>query len=451
MVAVHVRALAWPDDDQGGPSPGSSLETGSGASLQLGSYRPVLGPLGPLVWGIDGPTEVLERAGAGLPPGAARAEAMAARLRREGVAMTWGESERPGSTANVDQICYEHGRSSVLMARADPDVLPYVQLGSWFNASWKVHLVRRALVSLPGAATLRRLAPRQGMGRRLRADLAFWAGVRDEATPQEWRRFTASSYVVLSYHRLAGERRPGQEQLDIAPRRFDAHMRLLARLGFRPLSVEDVVRFARDPTAVLARRSYLATFDDAFQDNAEPLRRHPEAAPVLFAPTAAVGGAANWTEGEPVLSWDELRALERAGVVVGSHARSHPRLTDLTERDANDELRGSREDLAAHLAHPVAAIAYPHGAHDMAVVRQADDAGFVAGFATAPGRNGAGTHLLCLRRVGIWAQDGRLRFVWKLLTGDYAPGQSRTAGLGWLTLARRARRPDLSTAESAGA
>jgi peptidoglycan/xylan/chitin deacetylase (PgdA/CDA1 family) len=418
-------------------------------SRQLGSYRPVLGPLDPLICELDGPREVLERAGAGLPPGPARAEAMAARLRRDGVAMTWGESERPDSTADMGEFCYRQGRSSVLMARADPGVLPYVQLGSWFNAGWKVRLARRVLVGLP-ATTIRRLVPPRGKGRRLGADLAFWAGVRDEATRLEWRRYTASSYVVLCYHRLAGERRPGQEQLDIAPRRFDAHMRLLARLGYRPLSVEDVVRFAQDPTAVLARRSYLATFDDAFQDNAEPLRRHTDAAPVLFAPTAAVGGAASWTEGEPVLSWDELRSLENAGVVVGSHARTHPRLTDLPEQDTDDELRGSRDDLAAHLAHPAAAIAYPHGAHDVAVVRRADDAGFLAGFTTAPSRNGAGTHPLCLRRVGIWAEDGRLRFVWKLLTGEYAPGQSRTAGRGWLTPVRRAWQPDPSRAGPGG-
>jgi peptidoglycan/xylan/chitin deacetylase (PgdA/CDA1 family) len=444
MVTIHLQAWTWPSLEGGGPGPGSPVETVTVPARQLGGYRPVVGPLDPLVRDLDGPPDVLEKAGTGLPSGPARAEAIAARLRRDGVAMAWGDSGQPKKLGELDAIYYRHGRSSVLMTRADPDVLPYMQLGSWFNASWRVRLIRRVLVG-SGAATLRRLLPRHGLGLRLRADLAFWAGARDQATRLEWRRLTASSYVVLTYHRLAGERRPGQEQLDITPRRFASHVRFLARFGYRPLSVDDVVRFSSDPTAVLPRRSYLATFDDAYRDNGEPLRRHAQAGPVLFAPTAAIGGTAGWTEGEPLLSWDELRALEDAGVVIGSHCRTHPRLTDLATEDAADELRGSRDELAAHLARPAAAIAYPHGAHDVTVVREVRDAGFAIGFTTTPGRNGAGTHPLCLRRVGIWAQDGRLRLAWKLVTGDYAPGQPRTAGLGWLTLARRASRPDPST------
>ena len=198
------------------------------------------------------------------------------------------------------------------------------------------------------------------------------------------------------------------------------------------------------PSALLPRRSYLATFDDAFQDNAKPLRSHARTRPILFAPTAAMGGTATWAAGEPVLSWEELRTLEEAGVLIGSHARSHPRLSQLTNDDMADELEGSRHDLAGHLASPVAAVAYPHGDHDEVVVQKAHEAGFALGFVSLPGRNGAGTHPLCLRRIGIWAEDGPLRFAWKLITGEYAPGQARTEGLGLVTLVRQARRPDQS-------
>jgi hypothetical protein len=68
------------------------------------------------------------------------------------------------------------------------------------------------------------------------ADAAFWAGARAAATGEEWARLTASSYVVLTYHRLAGDRTPGQERLDVDPAMFRRHLRWLRRLGFRPLS-----------------------------------------------------------------------------------------------------------------------------------------------------------------------------------------------------------------------
>lgn len=433
-----MRFRAWASPDAKGAA---ATYDPSGAVLSprrlLGNYRPVLGPLDSLVREVDGPPDTLEPAEAGLPPGAARAEFVAARLRRDDVPTTWGQVEAMPA-AEVDEISYRHGRSSVHMARADPSVLPYVQLGSWFNAGWKLRLVRRILIRAPAAPMLRRLVLRSGVGLRLRSDLAFWSGVRDEATPREWRRFTASSYVVLNYHRLAGERRPGQEQLDIDPRRFAMHMRLLAWLGYHPLLPEELVHFGRERDAVLPRRAYLATFDDAFEDNGGPLRSLAGTTPVLFAPTGAMGATATWAGGEPVLSWEDLRTLEATGVLIGSHTRSHPRLTELTTAAMTVELEGSRHDLAAHLARPVAAIAYPHGDHDTTVVRQAHAAGFSLGFGTLTGRNGAGTHPLCLRRVGIWAQDGPIRFMWKLITGELAPGQTRTGGLGWLSHVRRA-------------
>lgn len=432
---MRLQVSVWPDE--------SSEASPPIARRLLGNYRPVIGPLDPLIRGVEGPPDVVESAGAGLPPGVARAEFVAARLRRDGVMMTSSGVEAM-SASEMEEALREQGRSSVHMARADPSVLPYVQLGSWFNAGWKLRLVRGTLLQAPAAGWLRRFVPQRGIGRRLRADLAFWSGVRDEATSLEWHKLTASSYVVLAYHRLAGEHRPGQEQLDIDPRRFAMHVRLLGWLGYRPLRPEDIVHFGTDSSALLPRRSYLATFDDAFQDNAKPLRSHARTRPILFAPTAAMGGTATWAAGEPVLSWEELRTLEEAGVLIGSHARSHPRLSQLTNDDMADELEGSRHDLAGHLASPVAAVAYPHGDHDEVVVQKAHEAGFALGFVSLPGRNGAGTHPLCLRRIGIWAEDGPLRFAWKLITGEYAPGQARTEGLGLVTLVRQARRPDQS-------
>jgi peptidoglycan/xylan/chitin deacetylase (PgdA/CDA1 family) len=64
--------------------------------------------------------------------------------------------------------------------------------------------------------------------------------------------------------------------------------------------------------------------------------------------------------GRLALSWQELRALDRAGHVVASHTRSHSRVSDLDAIE--EEIVGSQEDFARGLGHPVRAFAWLMGA-----------------------------------------------------------------------------------------
>ena len=125
------------------------------------------------------------------------------------------------------------------------------------------------------------------------------------------------------------------------------------------------------------------------------------------------------------MNLDEINDCRNSKIEFGSHTRSHPHLPELELEALNEELTGSRHDLAAHLEHPVDVIAYPYGEHDAGTRRAATEAGYALAYTTKPGRNGAGTHPLCLRRIGVWAGDGPLRFLWKVVTGEHPPGQAR--------------------------
>lgn len=62
-----------------------------------------------------------------------------------------------------------------------------------------------------------------------------------------------------------------------------------------------------------------------------------------------------------MMTWDQIRALARAGMDVESHSRTHRVLQTLDAAGLHSELTGSREDLEAQLGRPVRAIAYPVG------------------------------------------------------------------------------------------
>src|SRR5918994_2872698 len=271
MVFLHAMT---------GP-PGSTLTR----SLQHAAdgLRPLVGPFLEPIARVSGPPGVLDEAGRGLPEGAAKAEALSVRLRRRGVELAWGAPHVVPDSSSYVRACLERGISSVEVVRADPSLLTELQLGAFFNVYWPSRLLRRVLARVPS-----RLLTNVPLT--VAADAAFWAGARSAATGEEWVRLTGSSYVVLTYHRLAGERVPGQERLDVDPAMFGRHLRWLRRLRFRPLSPEELAKFHAYPSATLPRRSFVLTADDGFRDAIAAIHGHLSAKPQLFVNTACVGG-----------------------------------------------------------------------------------------------------------------------------------------------------------------
>jgi peptidoglycan/xylan/chitin deacetylase (PgdA/CDA1 family) len=404
MVFLHAMA---------GP-PGSTLARSLQHAVGAEGLRPLVGPFREPIARLSGPPDLLDDAGRGLPEGAAKPEALAVRLRRRGVKLSWGAPHVLADSSSYIQACRARGVSSVEVARADPSLLTELQLGAFFNVYWPTRLLRRVLSSAP-ARFLRSLPLAVG------ADAAFWAGARSAATDEEWSRLTGSSYVVLMYHRLAGEQVPGQERLDVDPAMFRRHLRWLRRLGFRPLSSEELATFHADPSATLPRRSFVLTADDGFRDAVAAMTGQVSAKPQLFVNTACVGGVAPWADDRPLASWDELRELAAAGAAIGSHARTHGRLPHSPPELLDEELAGSLHELQEQVPSAVPVLAYPHGSHDGRVRAAAIRTGYRAAFTTETGRNGAGTDPYCLRRVAVKDWDGPLSVLWKSATGELVP------------------------------
>lgn len=299
---------------------------------------------------------------------------------------------------------------------------------SYFEAPWRTRLARR----LPLLGTLAGLAaPRSQRWRQLANDILYWKGLREAASKKEWRRIT-SSYAVLVYHRFAGELKPGQERIDLDPRRFRRQLRLLRALGFKTLSLQELVAFHSGGRNDLPRRRFVITVDDAMADAVTPLLQTAGLTPQLFVPTAEVGRSAGWIDGEPVATWDHIQELATAGVTIGSHTRHHRRLSRLSPAERQDELVGSMSELREHVPGAASVIAYPNGDHDESVCAAARAAGYTLAYTTEKGRNDAATDPFRLRRVSVHGADGALAVLWKVLTGEALPRP-------WLRLRRQRR------------
>lgn len=60
-------------------------------------------------------------------------------------------------------------------------------------------------------------------------------------------------------------------------------------------------------------------------------------------------------------SWAQIREMADAGIEIGSHTRTHPRLSLLSDEAVRVEIEGSKHDIEAQLSRPVTSFAYPHG------------------------------------------------------------------------------------------
>ncbi|CAN5322757.1 polysaccharide deacetylase family protein [soil metagenome] len=89
-----------------------------------------------------------------------------------------------------------------------------------------------------------------------------------------------------------------------------------------------------------------------------------------------------------VMTWDEVRALAKAGMNIESHSRRHRVLQTLDPASLAEDLLESKRELEAQVGTPVRAIAYPVGrkiSHLPAVRHAVEAAGYKLGFTNMSG------------------------------------------------------------------
>jgi peptidoglycan/xylan/chitin deacetylase (PgdA/CDA1 family) len=227
-----------------------------------------------------------------------------------------------------------------------------------------------------------------------------------------------SDVLVLCYHAVSDDWRPA---LAVPPARFEQQLTMLVERGYTGAT------FTQAVTAPPAARTLAVTFDDGFRsvlDRARPILDELGLPGTVFVPTdfpdrarLRWDGIEHWLDGPHEhelrpLSWGELGELAEAGWEVGSHTRTHPRLTQLADTKLRDELLGSRLECQRRLGRPCRAVAYPYGDVDRRVVAAAAAAGY---------ETGAGLPVRLHRRrpiewprIGIFANDPPRRFATKV-------------------------------------
>ncbi len=225
------------------------------------------------------------------------------------------------------------------------------------------------------------------------------------------------------YHNIdnppPGARTPN---LYVTPRMFKMQMRYLNLAGFKVLSVQDMLSAVE--AGEVAHNMVAITFDDGCADfyrNAYPVLKHFGYPSTVYIVSGLVGTYNKWDARDdnyvkPLMDWKTLVEIRGNGVQIGSHSKTHPHLTSLSDDTLKEELLGSKRDLENRLNQSIDHFCYPYGDHNDSVKEQVGKAGYRYAVITQRGHVARGNDPLVLRRIPIKLITNPLSFMYKIHT-----------------------------------
>ncbi len=213
---------------------------------------------------------------------------------------------------------------------------------------------------------------------------------------------------ILGFHAVVDS--PGR--LDVTPTQFVAQLDALVAAGFHSVPLSALLDHA-DRATPLPERPIVLTFDDGTADAIRvvlPALRARGMVATFFVVSSWIGDdeahrslhpAGADESSHPVLTWPEVRALHAAGMEIGSHSRTHPRLPELDDKALLEELRGSRRELEAGLGAPIDLFAYPYNSVRARIEPVVIAAGYRAAVA---GQDHGGRSRTALYRIGVYRE-----------------------------------------------
>jgi peptidoglycan/xylan/chitin deacetylase (PgdA/CDA1 family) len=201
---------------------------------------------------------------------------------------------------------------------------------------------------------------------------------RGSVDPQPW-------VPILGYHRVVESLQAGDNpQVTVTAKRLESQMRWFARLGYRCTSLEAVAESLAERRPLPPRR-FVVTFDDGYADTlttAVPILAGFGFTATVFVVSGLVGETNVWDAGVSpparLMGWGELSVLLRNGFSIGSHTKSHRRLSQLSMEEVWVELAESRQALQSRLATDVRTFCYPWGDWSPRVRGLVQEAGYLA-------------------------------------------------------------------------
>lgn len=252
---------------------------------------------------------------------------------------------------------------------------------------------------------------------------------------------------ILMYHSVSEAASGSFAPFAVRPADFKAQMTLLRDRGHVTLTLADLAARLATGQAVPAR-PVVVTFDDGFRDfmsHALPVLSNFRLVATQYVVSDLVGGTSRWLdesgEGDrPLMDAADVREAHAAGIEIGAHTRTHPRLDTLPRDRMAEEVGGSKARLEDMLGAAVTTFAYPFGLYD-GVRDTVVNAGFAAACAVRYRTSSPDDDRFAMARLIVRRETSLDAFA-KLLDGDDTGPRmtfDRTRARAWRLVRRLVR------------
>lgn len=227
---------------------------------------------------------------------------------------------------------------------------------------------------------------------------------------------------ILMYHNIDSPPQGAKlRNLYVRKEAFARQMLLLRFLGYQGLSMSAAMPYL---SGEKRGRVVVLTFDDGYVDtleNALPILKKNGFSATCYFISQRSGQYNDWDAAalnvrKPLMNDEQVRTWHAAGMEVGAHSRTHPRLTSCTDAELINEIVGSKVDLETLTGGTVSQFCYPYGDLDERVSTAVKQAGFAAATTTQRGRACAGDDPMLFRRVLVSGSTLPHLFLMKLLS-----------------------------------
>lgn len=203
---------------------------------------------------------------------------------------------------------------------------------------------------------------------------------------------------VLMYHALdnsenpCGSDDPSELVYVVNTAEFRRQMEFLRNNGFTTITSMDLLS-----GKVLPKKAVIIGFDDGHVSN------YSLALPILkeFGFTTEVYVTTDWIDTPHYLTSDNIIALQREGIVIGSHGATHRFLSDLLYDDMKGELSKSKEVLETILNQPLHVFAAPGGRYNRDTIKCLKQLAYSVAYTSKIGYLEQGTDLFEIPRFAI--------------------------------------------------
>lgn len=234
---------------------------------------------------------------------------------------------------------------------------------------------------------------------------------------------------IIMYHRfIRDDSEKGIHGTYLHIDMLEKHFKLLKKMGFETLTFKDLADNGLIYRLQPKKRYIILTVDDGYQDNYQlllPLLEKYQFKAVVYVVT---GESFNrWDVEVPnrpekrvdLMTPEQIKALHDSGwVEIGGHTLTHPRLSQLTDAEQQQEIEVNKQQLEDLIGESLYSFAYPFGDHNQASKQLAKQAGYPFAVATSSGPLAIHEDRYQIRRIAIFPKTDVLG-LWRKVRGNY--------------------------------